>query len=119
MFAELWAVLAGCLAMPLPGSSKTLFMLAGPSITFSDHQYTQKVFGVSNAQASASGYPNYNAHGGLSAVGLGFSATRFMTPRWLVNADVAVNWLVGSASDSPITQSSVQGILELTTAYRW
>jgi outer membrane scaffolding protein for murein synthesis (MipA/OmpV family) len=32
---------------------------------------------------------------------------------------VAVNRLLGSASDSPITQASYQGILEVTTAYRW
>jgi outer membrane scaffolding protein for murein synthesis (MipA/OmpV family) len=105
--------------MPLPGSSEKLFMLAGPSITFSNRQYTQKAFGVSAAQASASGYPVYDAHGGWSAAGLGFSVTRFITPRWLVNADVAVNRLVGSASNSPITQSSFQGAAELTAAYRW
>lgn len=105
--------------MPLPGSSKTLFMLAGPSITFSDHQYTQKVFGVSNTQAVASGYRGYNAHGGLTAAGLGFSATHFVTRGWLINAGVAVNRLLGSASDSPTTQSSFQGSVELTAAYSW
>lgn len=105
--------------MPLPGSSKTLFMLAGPSITFSDHRYTQRVFGVSDRQAAASGYRSYNAHGGLTAGGLGFSATYFVTPGWLINTDVALNRLLGSANDSPITQSSFQGIVELTTAYQW
>jgi outer membrane scaffolding protein for murein synthesis (MipA/OmpV family) len=105
--------------MPLPGSSKTLFMLAGPSITFSDRQYTQKVFGVSDTQAAASGYRGYAAHGGLTAAGLGFSATHFITPGWLINADVAANRLLGSASNSPITQTSFQGIVELTTAYQW
>jgi len=105
--------------MPLPGSSQKLFLLAGPSITFSNRQYTQKVFGVTSIQASDSDYSAYNAHGGLSAAGVGLSATRFITPRWLINADVAVNRLLGSASDSPITQASYQGILEVTTAYRW
>jgi outer membrane scaffolding protein for murein synthesis (MipA/OmpV family) len=105
--------------MPLPGSSQSLFILAGPSLTFSDHQYTQKVFGVTTAQSSASGYPSYNAHGGLSAAGMGFSVTKFVSKRWLINADVAVNGLLGSASRSPITQSSVQGIAVFTTAYRW
>ena len=70
-------------------------------------------------QAAASGYRGYNAHGGLTAAGLGFSATHFITHGWLINADVAVNRLLGSASDSPITQSSFQGIVELTTAYQW
>jgi len=53
------------------------------------------------------------------AVGLGFSASRFITPHWLVNADLAWNRLRGSAADSPITQTRVQGVVEFSTAYRW
>jgi outer membrane scaffolding protein for murein synthesis (MipA/OmpV family) len=79
----------------------------------------RKVFGVSAAQAAASGYPVYDAHGGSTAFGVGFSASRFMTPHWLINMDIAWNRLSGSATDSPITQSTVQGVVVLSTAYRW
>jgi outer membrane scaffolding protein for murein synthesis (MipA/OmpV family) len=105
--------------MPLPGSSRTFIMFAGPSVTFANRQYSQKVFGVSTTQALNSAYSVYNAHGGSQAVGLGFSATRFITPHWLINTDMAWNHLLGSAGDSPITQSAVQGILEFSTEYRW
>ncbi len=105
--------------MPLPGSSKTFIMFAGPTVTFSNRQYTRKAFGVSAAQAAASAYPVYDAHGGLTAAGVGFSASRFMTQHWLINADLAWNRLLGSASDSPITQSTVQGVVEFSTEYRW
>ena len=105
--------------MPLPGSSKTFVMFAGPTITFSNGQYMRKVFGVSATQAAASGYPVYAAHGGSTAIGLGFSASRFMTPHWLINMDLAWNRLRGSAADSPITQSAVQGVVELSSEYRW
>jgi outer membrane scaffolding protein for murein synthesis (MipA/OmpV family) len=105
--------------MPLPGSSERLIMLAGPSITFADRQHMQKTFGVSNAQALASAYPTYAAHGSLNTVGLGFSATRFLTHHVLLTADVAINRLLGSARESPITQSAVQGVLALSMAYRW
>jgi outer membrane scaffolding protein for murein synthesis (MipA/OmpV family) len=105
--------------MPLPGSSKTFVMFAGPSITFANRQYTRKVFGVTPAQAADSEYAVYDAHGGSTAVGLGFSATRFMTPHWLINTDLAWNRLRGSAADSPITQSAVQGVVEFSTEYRW
>lgn len=105
--------------MPLPGSSKTFIMFAGPTITFSNRQYMRKAFGVSAAQASASDFPIFDAHGGLTAAGLGFSASRFITQHWLINADLAWNRLLGSASDSPITQSAVQGVVEFSTAYRW
>ncbi len=105
--------------MPLPGSSKSFIMFAGPTITFSNRQYTRKVFGVSGVQASASEFPIYDAHGGLTAAGLGFSASRFLTQHWLINTDLAWNRLLGSASESPITQSNVQGVVEFSTAYRW
>lgn len=105
--------------MPLPGSSKTFVMFAGPSITFSNRQYMRKVFGVSEAESLASGYPIYDAHGGSTAIGFGFSATRFLTPRWMVNLDAAWNRLRGSAADSPVTQTGVQGVLEISTEYRW
>jgi outer membrane scaffolding protein for murein synthesis (MipA/OmpV family) len=105
--------------MPLPGSSKTFVMFAGPSITFSNRQYMRKVFGVTPIQAADSQYGVYDAHGGSTAVGLGFSATRFMTPHWLINTDMAWNRLRGSAAESPITQWAVQGVVEFSTEFRW
>jgi outer membrane scaffolding protein for murein synthesis (MipA/OmpV family) len=105
--------------MPLPGSSKTFVMFAGPSITFSNRQYMRKVFGVSADQAADSAYPMYNAHGGFTAAGMGFSASYFLTSHWLINADLAWNRLQGSASASPITQSNEQGVIEFSTEYRW
>ena len=105
--------------MPLPGSSKKLIMFAGPSITYADHRYLQKEFGVTPAQALASGYPVFDPHAGTSAVGFGFSATRFVTDHWLINLDGAVNHLLGSARESPITQRSVQRALALSFGYMW
>jgi outer membrane scaffolding protein for murein synthesis (MipA/OmpV family) len=94
-------------------------MLAGPSFTYADHRYMQKVFGVTAAQSIASGYPVYDAHAGSDAVGFGFSATGFITDHWLINMDAAVNRLLGSARESPITQKSTQHALGLSVAYSW
>jgi outer membrane scaffolding protein for murein synthesis (MipA/OmpV family) len=105
--------------MPLPGSSKKLIMFAGPSVTYANHRYLQKEFGVTPAQALASGYPVYDAHAGTNAMGLGFSATRFITDHWLINMDAAVDRLLGSARESPITQRTVQRALALSFAYTW
>jgi outer membrane scaffolding protein for murein synthesis (MipA/OmpV family) len=105
--------------LPLPGSSKKLFMFAGPSMTLADRHYQQKVFGVTATQALASGYPEYSAHGGANVAGFGFSATRFITEHWLINTDLAVNRLLGSASDSPITQRNLQGVAALSMEYSW
>jgi outer membrane scaffolding protein for murein synthesis (MipA/OmpV family) len=105
--------------MPLPGSSKKLIMFAGPSITYADHRYLQKEFGVTPAQSLASGYPIYDPHAGTNAVGFGFSATRFLTDHWLINLDAAANHLLGSARESPITQRTVQRVLTLSFGYSW
>jgi outer membrane scaffolding protein for murein synthesis (MipA/OmpV family) len=90
----------------------------------------QTTFGVNDSQAMASGYPVFNAHGGLNAVGLGFSATRIINSRWLLNANLAVNRLLGSARDSPFTREPPQihtgaalvltgGALALSVVYTW
>jgi outer membrane scaffolding protein for murein synthesis (MipA/OmpV family) len=105
--------------MPLPGSSRRLIMFAGPSITYVDHRYAQREFGVTGAQSLASGYPVYDAHSGANAVGIGFSGTGFLTHHWFINVDAAVNRLLGSANDSPITQNRVQHALALSLAYTW
>jgi outer membrane scaffolding protein for murein synthesis (MipA/OmpV family) len=88
--------------LPLPGSSETLVMLVGPSVTFADRLYMQTVFGVS-----------------LRTAGFGFSATRFIGKHWLINAEFAVNRLLGSASESPIAETRVQGVFVLASAYKW
>jgi outer membrane scaffolding protein for murein synthesis (MipA/OmpV family) len=105
--------------LPLPGSSKTLVMFVGPSLTLADHHYMQTEFGVTKAQSIASGYPIYDAHGGSNAIGLGFTATHFINDRWLINMDAAINHLLGSGNDSPITQRSLQRIVVLSAAYKF
>ncbi len=105
--------------MPLPGSSRRFIMFAGPTYTFADRRHMQELFGVTAAQARSSGYPAFAAHGGSVSKGIGFSATLFITHHWLMNMDAAQNRLLGSASESPITQRRTQRTLDLTTAYRW
>jgi outer membrane scaffolding protein for murein synthesis (MipA/OmpV family) len=105
--------------LPLPGSSKSLVMFAGPSVTFANRRYLQRTFGVTQAESLSSGYPDFAARSGFEAAGFGFSATRFVTDRWLINFDAAVNHLLGSASDSPITQRTVQRVFTLSVAYTW
>jgi outer membrane scaffolding protein for murein synthesis (MipA/OmpV family) len=105
--------------MPLPGSSQRLIMFAGPSYTYADHLYMHKVFGVTTAQSIASGYPVYDAHSGSDAMGFGFSATGFVTEHWFINLDTAVNHLLGSAANSPITQKTTQHVVALSVAYSW
>ncbi len=105
--------------MPLPGSSKRFVVFAGPSLTFADHLYLQREFGVTRGQSLASGYPMFDVHPGRNAEGVGFSATGFITKTWLINVDGAIDRLLGSAAESPITQERVQRTIDLTLAYTW
>ena len=104
---------------PLPGSSERFVMFAGPSITFASREHMQKWFGVDPSQTLASGFSPYYAHGGASAAGMGFSATKFFSPHWLVNVQTAVSRRLGSASQSPITSTTTDGLLAISFEYRW
>lgn len=105
--------------MPLPGSSKNFVMFAGPSITLATHRYLQGEFGVTPAQSLASGHPAFDPHAGTDAVGVGFSATRFLTDHWLLNLDSALSRLKGSPDVSPITERRTQRVLVLSASYLW
>ena len=105
--------------LPLPGSSAKLVMFAGPSVTFASRLHLQTLFGIDGREVMTSGYPGYQAHGGAESAGFGISVTRIFSRRWLLNADVAGNRLLGSARDSPITQSTGQYVLALSAAYTW
>jgi outer membrane scaffolding protein for murein synthesis (MipA/OmpV family) len=105
--------------MPVPGSSQRFVMFAGPSYTYADHRYMQREFGVTTTQSMASGYPVYDAHSGSDAMGFGFSSTFFITRKILLNFDAAINHLLGSAGESPITQKVTQHVFVLSVAYSW
>jgi outer membrane scaffolding protein for murein synthesis (MipA/OmpV family) len=106
--------------MPLPGSSRTFVMFGGPSISFATHHYLQTMYGVTAFQALASGHPAYDvAHAGTSAVGVGFSATKFITSHWLVNMDAAISQIRGSASRSPLIEQRTQRVLTVSLNYQW
>jgi len=98
--------------LPLPGSSKTFVMFAGPSITLATHHYLQNPYGVTPQQSLASGHPVYEiACTGTSAAGVGFSATKFVTEHWLINLDTAISQIRGSPSRSPLVERRTQRVL--------
>jgi outer membrane scaffolding protein for murein synthesis (MipA/OmpV family) len=105
--------------LPLPGSSKTFFMFAGPSVTWASHRYLQREYGVTQAQSFASGHPLFNVVSGTSAAGIGFSATKVITKHWFLNADASASWLQNSAADSPVTEARLQKSCALSANYLW
>jgi outer membrane scaffolding protein for murein synthesis (MipA/OmpV family) len=105
--------------MPLPGSSKSLTIFAGPSVTLATHHYFQNEFGVTESESLASGHPLFDPHAGLEAAGLGISSTKFFGRHWLMNLDGAYSKLLGSAANSPVTERSARHVITLSVNYRW
>jgi outer membrane scaffolding protein for murein synthesis (MipA/OmpV family) len=105
---------------PLPGSSKSFVMFAGPSITLATRHYMQVLYGVSAQQSAASGHPIYEVtRNGTSAAGVGFSATKFFGEHLILNLDSAINQIRGAPSHSPIVEKATQRIVALSLDYQW
>ena len=105
---------------PLPGSSRTFVMFAGPSVTLATHHYMQVLYGVTPQQSAASGHPVYDiVHDGTTAAGVGFSATKFIGEHWLLNLDGAINEIRGKPARSPIVEKTDQHIAVLSLNYFW
>jgi len=104
---------------PLPGSSKSFVMFAGPSVTLATRHYMQVLYGVTPEQSAASGHPVYEiAHNGNSAAGIGFSATKFIGQHWLLNLDSAYSEIRGEPSHSSIVERRDQRVVVLSVDYQ-
>jgi len=104
--------------LPIAGT-KRLFIFAGPGLSFGDQNYMQRYFGITEAEADASGYPVYTPSGGAKAVSFAVTATWLMGNHWFLNLTGAGDCLLNDADDSPTTQNRVQGIASFTIAYRF
>jgi outer membrane scaffolding protein for murein synthesis (MipA/OmpV family) len=106
--------------VPLPGSSKTFVMFAGPSITLATRHYMQTLYGVSPEQSMASGHPVYEiSHAATTNAGVGFSATKFFGAHWLLNLDAAISQIRGPPAHSPLVEERTQRVVALSFAYHW
>ena len=106
--------------LPLPGSSKSFVMFAGPSITLATAHYIHTLYGVTPAQAAASGHSVYDIpHAGTTAAGVGFSAAKFINEHWLVNLDAAINQIRGSPAHSPLVERRTQRVVAVSMDYNW
>lgn len=105
--------------MPMPGSSERFFWFLGPTLTAANTRYMTTYYGVSHNQATTTHYKYYKAHGGLQSAGLGLSADYFLTSHFIFSVSAAYSRLLGSASNSPITQTSNQGTVALALLYKF
>lgn len=74
----------------------------GPRLSLASGTYMDDYFGVTPAEAAATGLRTYDAGSGLHSYGVGAFARYRMTPQWTTYASAEYARLAGSASDSPI-----------------
>jgi outer membrane scaffolding protein for murein synthesis (MipA/OmpV family) len=72
-------------------------------LSWSSRSYMQTYFGVSPANAAASGLPAYSASSGVSQVGVALSLDQFLSRHWSIGARSHYGRLLSSAADSPVT----------------
>ncbi|HQT39552.1 MAG TPA: MipA/OmpV family protein [Acidocella sp.] len=105
--------------LPMPGSSAKFAWFAGPTVTAGDGRYMQGYFGVSQTQSYSTNYRQYKAAPGLKSAGFGVSAAWFLTPHWVIDMSAAYERLLGSAANSPITESKNEGVVSLSGLYKF
>ncbi len=105
--------------LPMPGSSQKFAWFVGPTVTVADARYMNAYFGVSRTQAASTHYHRYHAQAGFKSAGLGVSADYFVTQHFIVNVDGAVERLLNSAADSPITQTKYDTVGVVSAVYKF
>lgn len=105
--------------MPMPGSSEKFFWFVGPTLTVANTRYMTTYYGVNHNQTHSTHYRYYKAYGGIESAGLGVSANYFMTSHFILSASATYARLLGSAANSPITQTDNQAIVALAVLYKF
>ena len=103
---------------PLP----QLKLEAGPRVSFATANYMRAYFGVTDAEAAATGIASYKPGGGLRAAGLEAVATWDIDKNWFVRGDAAWNRMTSIATDSPVMKAAGnrdQFTVGLGVAYRF
>lgn len=79
-------------------------LILGASVTGAGDRYMQTWYGVTPAQAAASGYRAYAAGEGLRDVSASVTWRDDITPQWAGFASANVSRLLGPAADSPLAR---------------
>jgi len=99
--------------------TERLTLSVSPGLTWADSRYMQAYFGVTDAQASRSGYRTFKAGAGVKSLQVGTGVEFEIDKRWALAGGVQVKRLVGDAADSPITEKKVQTGAMLSLQYRF
>jgi outer membrane protein len=93
----------------------------GVNLNWGDSKYNQTYFGVTDAQAAASGnvLTTYNASAGIKDYAVTANWLHNYNQDWFSTAGLSYKWLAGSAKQSPLTQRDSAGSANFLVGYRF
>jgi outer membrane scaffolding protein for murein synthesis (MipA/OmpV family) len=95
----------------------TLSLTAG--LGFANRAYHQSYFGVTEAQALASGNPPYRPDGGLKDLRIGARWNWALSPSWMLTSSLQATRLAGDARHSPLVERPTNLTVSTAFAYRF
>ncbi|CAN7509891.1 MipA/OmpV family protein [Massilia sp. LjRoot122] len=95
----------------------TLSLSAG--LGFANRAYQQSYFGVTEAQALASGNPPYRPDGGLKDLRIGARWNWVLSPSWMLTSSLQATRLAGDARHSPLVERPTNLTVSTAFAYRF
>lgn len=112
------AELGGGMGFPISAADR---LRMGVNLNWGDTRYNQTYFGVTPAQAAASGnvLTVYNAGAGIKDYALTANWLHSYDKKWFSSAGLSYKWLTGSALYSPLTQRSSAGSVNFLLGYRF
>lgn len=87
-------------------------------VEYRNAKYTNYFYGVSPAEALASGYAAYNA-GAATTPMLGLAVDVPLVDSWVLSMQLRHKWLDGAVSDSPLVDKKAQNSGFIALAYRF
>ena len=112
------AELGGGIGFPISAADR---LRIGVNLNWGDTRYNQTYFGVTPAQAAASGnvLTAYNASAGIKDYALTANWLHSYDKKWFSSAGLSYKWLAGSALYSPLTQRGAAGSINFLLGYRF
>lgn len=101
--------------------SPELRVITSLAFNFSDENYQQSFFGVSEADALTSGLPAFKATGGLESTGLSLIIVKQLNKRWSATSITSLSTLQADAEKSPLTKrgSALQLFMAIVLTYNF
>ncbi len=99
--------------------TERISLTSGVSATWADERHMRAYFGVSAAQAKASGLAAYKAESGIKRFDVTVGANWRVTESWFVTANGGVGILTGDAKESPVVVEKVQPMAMVGVGYRF